>query len=789
MISTLRYRRYDAPGAPQRVFSDPEKDRLLMKHLMRTLCLVVSVSALVAARPPQAKSFDSVTISATATVVTHDDRKRSYCSEHESNTTTTTVNVNVHSDKLLVTTGDDFSLDLTGATNDPAASSLQGGGSFTYKATSSSGSSCGHSASGQQAADAQVDLSNAHVMFIYDRKAKQGEFGLGFSPASITGSGTITTRDNSGSRTADVAELSKVQLEMQAAAFGQFQGSNHVPELPAGSPAQLAQMQILAQASLARLGLGGSNASIVETPSGFDVSYSNSATVPNTVPSDWEGTSTITITTNVHISIGGKPIDYDAILVPVGGAGFDGNYEKWIPEGPPPIYGPPAGPLQGNFIAFRIKLVDKAKPATEVTGVAYKVTYELYDSSHIPGYATNFPKTGGDEGSDLLFDEAMQHMPVTHFSGDRVISNDDEGAQVAAIIRSYDYAGYATLKAMVHLKTSDIDIQAHLQGETTPEVSLPYDKNHNHIADAWEEREGVLGENHPPKWDDEHVDGNAHDGDGLTMFEEYRGFACNRKHERLSPKNKDVFVINQTPMDLSGHFRLFESATEGQIKVHVCKADELDRIVNPTQTEGKGGDQYGIIVKTHDFGDPAVLAAMFPEPPKFHDPIIQSPREADYLGVSGNLGAGLDHALAHELAHGMGVRHHGESEDVYDQIWENNVLLKSTLVDVNGNGLDSKSATNNPDKWTWAIARDHSQASGDVDCIMTYNKLFTLIHKELSGQSFVVLIADIRARPNGTKFCRLPKGTQWNAADRKPFPVFGDAAKGDCWSQFLIKTW
>ena len=78
-------------------------------------------------------------------------------------------------------------------------------------------------------------------------------------------------------------------------------------------------------------------------------------------------------------------------------------------------------------------------------------------------------------------------------------------------------------------------------------LNVPADKNANHIADAWEKAIGV--DDKPANWDeDPKPAGQARNGDGYTLFEEYRGFVeilgGQKSYARFDPFTKDVFVYD-----------------------------------------------------------------------------------------------------------------------------------------------------------------------------------------------------------------------------------------------------
>ena len=74
-------------------------------------------------------------------------------------------------------------------------------------------------------------------------------------------------------------------------------------------------------------------------------------------------------------------------------------------------------------------------------------------------------------------------------------------------------------------------------------ISLPLDANGNYIADGWE---NDATNNYNPAVDNETgpaTNGNA--GDGLVVFEEYRGFKVNGSHTRTRPSKKDIFIYTE----------------------------------------------------------------------------------------------------------------------------------------------------------------------------------------------------------------------------------------------------
>ncbi len=102
-------------------------------------------------------------------------------------------------------------------------------------------------------------------------------------------------------------------------------------------------------------------------------------------------------------------------------------------------------------------------------------------------------------------------------------------------MRSEDGGSFGTLVATFNSNTCSINI--------------PKDDNGDYIGDSWEPSAWKDGRD-TPHADEETgpnagtgVEANTQVGDCLVIFEEYRGFEIAGSHTRLSPTQKDVFVV------------------------------------------------------------------------------------------------------------------------------------------------------------------------------------------------------------------------------------------------------
>jgi len=555
--------------------------------------------------------------------------------------------------------------------------------------------------------------------------------------------------------------------------------------------------------------------SISETKTGFEVGFSASHTFNKdelNVDQDWNGTYTITITTQLHISVGAKPKQYDAILEPfsIPGTNISGDYENWIPQGPPPpsaTKGAPSAPQKkGNSIGFKVYIVDKNNPDEKQPDVKFDVDYTL-SSSHEPGYCNNYPLSNPDESPDLRFDSIMQSMNgISTITQSEAASKGLNGDKVQAIITSYDYGSFGKLKAVITLENGG-DLVAHFKNDTKTEISLPKDENNNQIADAWEKQRDLLEKDYGPDYDSEHQDGNDHDGDGLTYYEEYRGWLVKNMHTRLDPKQKKIIIGNETGQNLDAAYSLFESAS-GIKCIEVIPGKEIDEtnaVANKNSAYAHDGDQHGIIVKAlpieGDTSNP-VLGQVFVKsgvPPAVvegshipSEPIATSPKEVDYLDINSKAikSAGdFNYTFAHEIAHCFGVRHHGDSKP-YFLIGADRYMIQDTnfkYISEAGVPQDKQKLIELISKTGQEAALPYSQSSGNDNCIMCYNQEYEFSFP--LGVKGKVLVVTNLSHPNGITFCKSSAGTGRNDAERDPGPVFGDAEKGNCMSQFQVKDY
>jgi hypothetical protein len=311
--------------------------------------------------------------------------------------------------------------------------------------------------------------------------------------------------------------------------------------------------------------------------------------------------------------------------------------------------------------------------------------------------------------------------------------------------------------------------------------SIPLDDDHNHIADGLKEYAGLK------ELDD--TDANPvsnFPGDGLTAYEEYRGFMVQdggkTKHVSTQPGKKDLFVNNQDKFDLT----LFVSATG--LEVHTIIPTQYNgdqgngcHEINFTSQLFKGGPQHGLWLVDGPFTLPpnkdeepkSVLGIALENGVGNRSPVARTKIKVDRKKIAERLtkiGKPVpkkeQSVVAHELCHGVGCWHHGEAVG---------------KVDPAG---------------AWAIP--HGRTSGDVDCVMRYENYAQYYMP--AGKTTVIKIP-VWPEPVGTTLCDGAKATGYPdpndgnkvflnpAGDCDSAATTGPAARGNCKSQLRVKDW
>ena len=206
-----------------------------------------------------------------------------------------------------------------------------------------------------------------------------------------------------------------------------------------------------------------------------------------------------------------------------------------------------------------------------------------------------------------------------------------------------------------------------------PNMTGPY-----WIASAWKREKGVV--ELPDTDDSEKVDGQVYDGDGYTLYEEYRGWMEGGKRIEGDPKRKDFFVLNLIGADARKGIDLFEKVSGLQVhsKLRRSEMSQKTRLMNGNHRDApQRVKQHGVWVKA--FGSAKELGVTGAATPMTKAGVSGRPGITIGVGILARDNAdsdfnkpynlpkyfsvlAYDRAIAHELLHSVGVEHHGSGD-------------------------------------------------------------------------------------------------------------------------------
>jgi hypothetical protein len=494
------------------------------------------------------------------------------------------------------------------------------------------------------------------------------------------------------------------------------------------------------------------------------------------------------------------------------------DFERWVPSG---NLRDPSQP--GGRVAVRVKVHEAGNPEKRATQRA-RVQFALVKVSREKGVCMNWPPAGRaaeNEGLRILADE----NPGTLTVRDAAYAETREPVlDTQVVLSSFDYGGWGTLLVTAQ-DESGRDLRVRIRGKETAELAVPQDENGNRIADAWERERGVSGK--PGEADDEtEPPGNGFPGDGLTLYEEYRGFAVQGAHVSTEPKRKDLFVADDTDGSAAGPgIDLFEQASG--LKVWKLTPEELDRrerIVNRNRVAGPHlVDQHGLLVVESTRTD-AQQRAVEKGAGAFGPPRLTWAVE---LPLAGRWGAGEGPSVvAHELGHAVGLRHHGDGK-IQAVLWgwredgaggwalmewtgiyndeQTGKLIKPNaprrveafFEPPEGGGAAAPltvgkalpetlgfSWSPNHGGWKLLLGGQDGEMGGDAECLMRYADR-QAFYRSAGDDGHRYVVDHQQDRPR-SRFCEGSAGTETNAPGHVPCSRGGVARRGSCKRQLVV---
>jgi hypothetical protein len=291
-----------------------------------------------------------------------------------------------------------------------------------------------------------------------------------------------------------------------------------------------------------------------------------------------------------------EPEEVEAAIIP------PSDYSKWLPEAGEDEKDP------GNTIGVTARIHKKGQPGKSPTNKA-RFKFELVGTSKEKGVCVNKPSYRETKDKPADFDLRIRPEDNNGFdvSADgQTATSKKFSADAEIVLTSFDYGAWTRLKVTALMEDGN-SFTAHLEGNNgKKELVVPRDDNNNHVADAWEKDMGVFQQNLRPDWAEaENPIEQRANGDGISLFEKYRGFEFEQDVERLDPSWKYVFVfdpdllVQSIPEDPVTAGVAFEKLTNLRLRY----VDEDHWTGRGTFTEGKRivnfNGKYGNATRQH----------------------------------------------------------------------------------------------------------------------------------------------------------------------------------------------
>jgi hypothetical protein len=455
-------------------------------------------------------------------------------------------------------------------------------------------------------------------------------------------------------------------------------------------------------------------------------------------------------------------------------------YDRWRPSTTPK--GDAGEPLVVNA---RLQAASGRPPRVA------EFIWDLTKTSHEPGVAMNFPP---DAPPDAKPDLRLGTPDDPHvFDADRqhaTLSKPDGVADSMAVL-PYDWGGWSTLTVTAVLEDNR-RIVGKLMGASEEGARLPKRATTSYIADSWKESHDASGK--ADDADDEMKPvGDETQGDGLNLYQEYRGFYGRAEHREGDPLVKDLFLQNQAGSAATPGIGLFKQLSQLNVQPWLLPSElPMSRVINGNRAAAPAGNpQHAVIVAIDGSLRGLSKAQGGPGNPA---KISKVRLQGDWSTVDDERWKRL---VAHELFHTVNVWHHGDIDRMgvlwrvmNDRLYEGGGAATGTQIqvrqekpdaDITGAVIDLYKALPNARRRMW-IAVDQGQHSGDDQCVMRY-----------ANSNAYVLRADTTKRVDarderGSALCTSSNGTGVNEDPRDPQSRYGNAGsgRGNCAHQIHV---
>ena len=478
------------------------------------------------------------------------------------------------------------------------------------------------------------------------------------------------------------------------------------------------------------------------------------------------------------------------------------DYDAWRPMGN--INGEDE---EGNSATVNAHL-QKVGGGVPTTVKVDKFEWKLVNTSDERGVCMNWPMVAdATDPFDLqIKTDKNPDLIVKDEKGQSAADTSPAAFDTKVTVSSFDYGGSCELQVTAYM-SNGAQIVGYVKGGSDVSLMLPKrPKKTSYVAASYIAQMGS-GSMEDSDDTDSVPEGNSFLGDGLTLYEEYRGFMEDGRWMTGDPKRKELFLVNEMrgePHTWKG-ISIYKRATNIQVHGKLLMGEtNAAHVINFNHTKMPHAvDQHALyIVRGRLLSEGEDAAGVRNVgPPRIAVDVTMPPDWKKWQ--PGNNGSGFPWfacTIAHEMSHGSSVRHHGEID--YQTAWadlqnpprhvegpaafneargrwewsgpQTEIIIKrenGTIVPPNGTGFY-------PNMW---ISVQGGQHSGDNDCYMKY--ACGSAYKVDSEPNVRYLTSD---EVTGVVLCTAPDGTGENDSGRSPRSRHGDATLGNCETQLCI---
>jgi hypothetical protein len=476
----------------------------------------------------------------------------------------------------------------------------------------------------------------------------------------------------------------------------------------------------------------------------------------------------------------------------------------------------------GNSLKVNWRIEEEGGDPAKPTKIS-RVVFSLLNTSKEPGVCMNYPlQPMLPADFDLKFASGAESSPAEERASDgqklKLTSTKVDARKGTIAVDCFDSGATGVLVAEAELEDGRV-VKATIGDSSESQLMIPdFEPGVSWIATGWRNKHAAGKKDDAD--DEDFPKGDGQRGDGLTVWEEYRGFWVGGRWDGdCDPKTKDLFVDNPLRGVTQGGIWMFASITELRIHDLLTKDEHrADRVFNFNRgSRPHLVDQHCLVIAKGGLEDKtegaAVAAASlatavsgvdFPGPPKntkevsYLSIMLVPPLDRAEVEAKLQRFARVDWAICHELGHGLGIRHHGDKDGGFSTWTFHKNAAGEPINTINGKDVivkdeqtgkfmiptDFMSPLTEGKPWEIWIGEPNGQMSGNDTCVMRY-VLPSMYRSKTDPNVFYFFRNEDKF---GNRLCSSPEGTGVNLASRKPQARYGDAdqGRGDCAHKFVV---